>query len=119
MGCRVWPGGGLQVIVETGKAVGSEGLVAGQVVDIKSEGQAEKVPSNSSIPAVPPHTTRSGPYTSQTPMRSVADCTKSINPSKIISITAGKTSSDAASAPACGGCVPLWMGVFTPVDCAC
>lgn len=43
------------MIVETGKAVGSEGLVAGQVVDIKSEGQAEKVPSNSSIPA--PHNT--------------------------------------------------------------
>lgn len=32
-----------QVIVETGKAVGSEGLVAGQVVDIKSEGQADQV----------------------------------------------------------------------------
>ncbi len=32
-----------QVIVETGKAVGAEGLVAGQVVDIKSEGQAEQV----------------------------------------------------------------------------
>ena len=28
----------LQVIVEVGKAVGAEGLVAGQVVDIKSEG---------------------------------------------------------------------------------
>jgi geranylgeranyl diphosphate synthase type II len=33
----------LRVVVETGKAVGAEGLVAGQVVDIKSEGQAEKV----------------------------------------------------------------------------
>ena len=29
----------LQVIVETGRAVGTEGLVAGQVVDIKSEGK--------------------------------------------------------------------------------
>jgi geranylgeranyl diphosphate synthase, type II len=29
----------LQVVVEVGKAVGAEGLVAGQVVDIKSEGQ--------------------------------------------------------------------------------
>lgn len=28
----------MQVIVEVGKAVGAEGLVAGQVVDIKSEG---------------------------------------------------------------------------------
>jgi geranylgeranyl pyrophosphate synthase len=36
----------MQVIVETGKAVGAEGLVAGQVVDIKSEGQAEKASSN-------------------------------------------------------------------------
>jgi hypothetical protein len=34
---------GVQVIVEVGKAVGAEGLVAGQVVDIKSEGQADKV----------------------------------------------------------------------------
>lgn len=33
----------LQVIVEVGKAVGSEGLVAGQVVDIKSEGAGEAV----------------------------------------------------------------------------
>ncbi|KAL4419453.1 hypothetical protein ABPG77_003566 [Micractinium sp. CCAP 211/92] len=33
----------LQVIVEVGKAVGSEGLVAGQVVDIKSEGKGEVV----------------------------------------------------------------------------
>lgn len=33
------------MVVETGKAVGAEGLVAGQVVDIKSEGQAEKVRS--------------------------------------------------------------------------
>ncbi len=32
-----------QVICEIGKAVGAEGLVAGQIVDIKSEGQAEKV----------------------------------------------------------------------------
>lgn len=30
----------LKVIVEVGKAVGAEGLVAGQVVDIKSEGQS-------------------------------------------------------------------------------
>ena len=28
----------MQVVVEVGKAVGAEGLVAGQVVDIKSEG---------------------------------------------------------------------------------
>jgi len=28
-----------QVVVETGRAVGTEGLVAGQVVDIKSEGK--------------------------------------------------------------------------------
>lgn len=34
---------GLQVICEVGKAVGSEGLVAGQIVDIKSEGQGETV----------------------------------------------------------------------------
>lgn len=33
----------VQVISELGKAVGSEGLVAGQVVDIKSEGAGEKV----------------------------------------------------------------------------
>lgn len=33
----------LQVIVEVGKAVGSFGLVAGQVVDIKSEGAGEAV----------------------------------------------------------------------------
>lgn len=33
-------------MVETGKAVGAEGLVAGQVVDIKSEGQAEKARSH-------------------------------------------------------------------------
>ncbi|KAI7838529.1 hypothetical protein COHA_007672 [Chlorella ohadii] len=33
----------LQVIVEVGKAVGSEGLVAGQVVDIKSEGAGTSV----------------------------------------------------------------------------
>lgn len=33
----------LRVIVEVGKAVGSEGLVAGQVVDIKSEGAGESV----------------------------------------------------------------------------
>lgn len=33
----------LQVIVELGRAVGSEGLVAGQVVDIKSEGAGEEV----------------------------------------------------------------------------
>ncbi|KAL4520853.1 hypothetical protein Ndes2437A_g04811 [Nannochloris sp. 'desiccata'] len=33
----------LQVIVELGKAVGSEGLVAGQVVDIKSEGAGAEV----------------------------------------------------------------------------
>ena len=32
----------LQVIVEVGKAVGAEGLVAGQVVDIKSEGAGAK-----------------------------------------------------------------------------
>jgi len=29
----------VQVVVETGRAVGTEGLVAGQVVDIKSEGK--------------------------------------------------------------------------------
>lgn len=33
----------LQVVVEVGKAVGAEGLVAGQVVDIKSEGGNGKV----------------------------------------------------------------------------
>lgn len=33
----------LQVIVEVGKAVGAEGLVAGQVVDIKSEGAGTSV----------------------------------------------------------------------------
>nr|AOR83330.1 geranylgeranyl diphosphate synthase [Dunaliella viridis] len=33
----------LRVIVEVGKAVGSEGLVAGQVVDIKSEGAGQAV----------------------------------------------------------------------------
>lgn len=33
----------LRVIAEVGKAVGSEGLVAGQVVDIKSEGAGEAV----------------------------------------------------------------------------
>ena len=33
----------LQVVVEVGKAVGSEGLVAGQVVDIKSEGAGADV----------------------------------------------------------------------------
>lgn len=33
----------VQVIVEMGKAVGAEGLVGGQVVDIKSEGAGEKV----------------------------------------------------------------------------
>ncbi|PSC72004.1 geranylgeranyl diphosphate synthase [Micractinium conductrix] len=33
----------LQVVVEVGKAVGSEGLVAGQVVDIKSEGAGATV----------------------------------------------------------------------------
>ena len=33
----------MQVVCEVGKAVGSEGLVAGQIVDIKSEGQGQKV----------------------------------------------------------------------------
>ena len=33
----------MQVIVETGRAVGTEGLVAGQVVDIKSEGKQRTV----------------------------------------------------------------------------
>ncbi|KAK9838120.1 hypothetical protein WJX81_002397 [Elliptochloris bilobata] len=33
----------VRVICEIGKAVGAEGLVAGQIVDIKSEGMAEKV----------------------------------------------------------------------------
>ena len=33
----------MQVICEVGKAVGSEGLVAGQIVDIKSEGQGDSV----------------------------------------------------------------------------
>ena len=33
----------LQVICEVGKAVGAEGLVAGQIVDIKSEGMGEVV----------------------------------------------------------------------------
>ena len=33
----------LQVVVEVGKAVGAEGLVAGQVVDIKSEGANGKI----------------------------------------------------------------------------
>ena len=33
----------LQVIAEVGRAVGAEGLVAGQIVDIKSEGQGEAV----------------------------------------------------------------------------
>lgn len=32
-----------QVVCEIGKAVGAEGLVAGQIVDIKSEGMADKV----------------------------------------------------------------------------
>lgn len=32
-----------QVVCEVGKAVGAEGLVAGQIVDIKSEGMAEQV----------------------------------------------------------------------------
>ena len=31
-----------QVVCEVGKAVGAEGLVAGQIVDIKSEGMAEQ-----------------------------------------------------------------------------
>ncbi len=31
------------MIVETGRAVGTEGLVAGQVVDIKSEGKQRTV----------------------------------------------------------------------------
>ena len=35
----------LQVVCEVGKAVGAEGLVAGQIVDIKSEGMAEQVTS--------------------------------------------------------------------------
>lgn len=33
----------IKVICEVGKAVGSEGLVAGQIVDIKSEGQGDSV----------------------------------------------------------------------------
>ena len=33
----------VQMICEVGKAVGAEGLVAGQIVDIKSEGQGKKV----------------------------------------------------------------------------
>lgn len=33
----------VQVIAEVGRAVGAEGLVAGQIVDIKSEGQGEAV----------------------------------------------------------------------------
>jgi geranylgeranyl diphosphate synthase type II len=33
----------LQVVVEVGKAVGSKGLVAGQIVDIKSEGAGADV----------------------------------------------------------------------------
>ena len=45
-----------QVVVETGRAVGAEGLVAGQVVDIKSEGQAEKVRSHRLRDAVSPNT---------------------------------------------------------------
>ena len=31
------------MVCEIGKAVGAEGLVAGQIVDIKSEGMADKV----------------------------------------------------------------------------
>ena len=42
--CIKWQWGiCLQVICEVGKAVGAEGLVAGQIVDIKSEGMAEQV----------------------------------------------------------------------------
>ncbi len=33
----------VQVVCEVGKATGAEGLVAGQIVDIKSEGMAEQV----------------------------------------------------------------------------
>lgn len=38
-----------QVVCEVGKAVGAEGLVAGQIVDIKSEGMAEQVPITGSF----------------------------------------------------------------------
>lgn len=44
--------------METGKAVGAEGLVAGQVVDIKSEGQAEKVSHTAHARLVQPDTRR-------------------------------------------------------------
>jgi hypothetical protein len=47
---------GVQVIVEVGKAVGAEGLVAGQVVDIKSEGQGDKVRGNNLRGDTPAHT---------------------------------------------------------------
>lgn len=39
-----------QVVCEVGKAVGAEGLVAGQIVDIKSEGMAEQVMEEASSP---------------------------------------------------------------------
>jgi hypothetical protein len=39
-----------QVVCEVGKAVGAEGLVAGQIVDIKSEGMAEQVMEEASYP---------------------------------------------------------------------
>lgn len=42
------------MVCEIGKAVGAEGLVAGQIVDLKSEGMAEKVaPAASAFPAPP------------------------------------------------------------------
>ncbi len=39
------------MICEVGKAVGAEGLVAGQIVDIKSEGMAEQVWVLSALPS--------------------------------------------------------------------
>ena len=83
MGRRVRPGAGPQVIVETGKAVGSEGLVAGQVVDIKSEGQAETVASTSPSPP----SLLCGPCTSQVLARSDLNSTRRSRPSCTTGIT--------------------------------
>lgn len=51
--CQVWTVrviAYMQVICEVGKAVGAEGLVAGQIVDIKSEGMRERVRLLASCP---------------------------------------------------------------------
>ena len=44
-----------QVVCEVGKAVGAEGLVAGQIVDIKSEGMAEQVSCICAVPCSMPN----------------------------------------------------------------